>query len=258
MDSATHDRAALEEQDQRLKVCEENLRRHHQLALAGQLVGATLHEVNNGLAILTNLIYLAKTPGQGAQEAAGFLEAADQELRRLGDITSKRLAFIRNDGEPHEFDLVELANSSLQIHKQAITKKNIDIRFESNQPVTASVKRGELLQVLVNLLLNAIEALPESGTLHVRVALRQDQAVITIADNGNGIPEDIQRSLFKSFKSCKENGTGIGLWIVKQIVDGHGGRIRYRTTTRPKRSGTVFRVGLPIRRAAPDSAQAKL
>jgi signal transduction histidine kinase len=250
MGSFPQSRQDFEQQNRRLEACEENLRRHHQLALAGQLVGATLHEVNNGLEILTNLNYLAKTSSETDGDPLAFLKSTEKELRRLGDITSRRLTFIRADGDPKDFDLVELASAALELHKHKISGKSIDVRFKPKGSVVASVKRGEVLQVFVNLLMNAIDALPDSGKLHVRIAQRGGEAVITIADNGKGIPEAIRPTLFESFKSSKEHGNGMGLWIVKKIVDGHRGRIRYRTNTLAKRSGTIFRVSLPIRSGA--------
>jgi signal transduction histidine kinase len=116
-----------------------------------------------------------------------------------------------------------------------------------DDPVVINGKRGELLQAFVNLLLNAAEALPHSGNLHVRIAARPPEAVVTIADNGNGIPEDLRSSLFQSFKISKESGSGLELWVVQQIVGSHKGRLRYRNSTRPEKSGTVFRIALPIR-----------
>src|ERR1700733_11255146 len=111
MDSPVAPRGSFEDEGQKLKTCEENLRRHHQLALAGRLVGATMHEVNNRLGALTNLIYLAKCAVPSESKAVEYLEIADDELRGLGEITSKSLGFIRVDSEPRDVDLVELAES---------------------------------------------------------------------------------------------------------------------------------------------------
>jgi signal transduction histidine kinase len=80
------------------------------------------------------------------------------------------------------------------------------------------------------------------------VASRRDEVIITIADNGVGIPEAIRSSIFQSLKSSKEQGNGLGLWVVKQIVDSHNGRISYRSSTRAHQSGTAFRVALPVLR----------
>jgi len=243
-------RDSFEEQGQKLKACEENLRRFHQLALAGRLVGATMHEVNNRLEALTNLIYLARTNAKSRPRSMEYLEDADEQLRRLGEITSRSLSFIRLDIEPKEVDLVELATSALRLHDHQISKKRINVQKRSSDAALVLAKKGEIFQVVTNLLLNAIEALPHSGNLHMRVAMRNTTAIITIADNGNGIPESMRKTLFDSFKSNKSEGNGLGLWIVREIVHGHAGTIQWRSSSVAGRSGTVFRISLPIQKAA--------
>jgi signal transduction histidine kinase len=246
MDSAAAERNSFEDHSQKLKACEENLRRHHQLALAGRLVGATMHEVNNRLGALSNLIFLAKLTAGAESKAAEYLNIADHELRALGEITSKSLGFIRVDTEAKDIDLVELAQSALYLHRVKISSKRINVQTRSEKTVIARIKRGEIFQVFTNLLLNAIDALPHSGNLHVRVILRHEEAIITIADNGVGIPDVMREKLFDSLKSSKAEGNGLGLWVVKEIIHNHHGRIQFRSSTVDGKSGTIFRVFLPI------------
>jgi signal transduction histidine kinase len=250
MDSPLVGRDSFEDHGQKLRACEENLRRYHQLALAGRLVGASMHEVNNRLAALTNLIFLARTAANPSMQSIEYLDEADSQLRSLGEITSRSLAFIRLDIEAKEVDLVDLATSALRLHHQQIAKKRINVQTRTSEAALAFVKKGEIFQVLTNLLLNAIEALPHSGNLHVRIATRHLQTVITIADNGNGIPESLRRTLFDSFKSNKSEGSGLGLWITREIVHSHGGTIQYRSSSVPGRSGTIFRISLPLQKSA--------
>lgn len=148
---------------------------------------------------------------------------------------------------PKEIDLVELANAALHLHRVKISSKRINVENRSEDRVLATVRRGEIFQVVTNLLLNAVDALPHSGNLHVRVILRRGEAVVTVADNGSGIAEMMRKELFESFKTTKPEGNGLGLWIVKEIVQNHRGRIQLRTATRPGKSGTIFRVFLPVR-----------
>jgi len=245
MDPPVAPRGSFEDEGQKLKVCEENLRRYHQLALAGRLVGATMHEVNNRLAALTNLIFLVRTLSDRSLRSVEYLDEADSQLRSLGEITSRSLAFIRLDTEAKEIDLVDLATSALRLHHEQISKKRINVQTRSSESVLARVKKGEISQAVTNLLLNSIEALPHYGKLHVRVAIRGSNAIITIADNGAGIPESMRGTLFDSFKSNKSEGNGLGLWIVREIIHGHGGTIQYRSSSVIGRSGTIFRVSLP-------------
>jgi signal transduction histidine kinase len=196
MDSPLVPRGSFEDEGQKLKACEENLRRYHQLALAGRLVGATMHEVNNRLASLTNLIFLAKTLAQCPLQVIECLDEADFQLRSLGEVTSRSLAFVRLDTDAKEIDLVEVATSALHFQEQQIAKKRISVERRSSEAALALGKRGEIFQVFTNLLLNAIEALPQSGKLHLRVSVHHPNAIITIADNGNGIPESMRQTLF--------------------------------------------------------------
>jgi signal transduction histidine kinase len=128
MDPATWHRDSLEDHSQKLKAWEENLRRYYQLALAGRLVGATMHEVNNRLGALTNLIYLAKCAADPESKAVEYLDMADDELRGLGEIASKSLGFIRVDSEARDIDLVELAQSALHLHRVKISSKELMCR----------------------------------------------------------------------------------------------------------------------------------
>ena len=157
------------------------------------------------------------------------------------------------DIEAREIDLVDLATSALRLHQEQISKKRINVQTRSSEAAPAYVRRGEIFQVVTNLLLNSIEALPHSGNLHVRVAMHQPNAVITIADNGTGIPDSMREILFDSFKSNTSQGNGLGLWIAREIVHGHGGTIQYRSSSIVGQSGTIFRF-VPIQsRARPPS-----
>ena len=209
-----------------------------------------MHEVNNRLAALTNLIFLARALAESPQQSIVYLNEADIQLRSLGEITSRSLAFIRLDTDLKEVDLVELATSALRLHHQQISKKRINVQTRSSEVARAFVRKGEIFQVVANLLTNAIEALPHSGSLHVRIATQHSATIITIADNGSGIPESMRETLFESFKSNKSDGNGLGLWIVNKIIRSHGGKIQYRSSSARGRSGTVFRIALPTQNAA--------
>jgi signal transduction histidine kinase len=230
---------------QRLEACEANLRKHHRLSLAGTLIGATMHEVNNRLEALANYIYLAQCESNSPESSAQYLNAASEELRLVGEITKRSLSFVRSDLAVKDVDLVELAKAALALHQEQLARKCVNVEMKMASSAVAPGKRGELLQALVNLLLNSIEAIPHSGKLHVRVAARRGKAIITVADNGGGIPEAIRPSMFEPLKSSKDAGNGLGLWVVSRIIEDHHGRIRYRSSRRAHNSGTIFRIVLP-------------
>jgi signal transduction histidine kinase len=131
-------------------------------------------------------------------------------LRSLGEITSRSLAFIRLDTEVKEIDLVDLAPSALRLHYEQISKKSSNVQTRSSESALARAKKGEIFQAVTNLLLHSVEALPHSGNLHVRVAIRRTNSIIAITDNGAGIPESMRWTLFDSFKSNQTKGNGLG------------------------------------------------
>jgi signal transduction histidine kinase len=138
MDSPIAPRGSFEDEGQKLKACEENLRRYHQLALAGRLISASMHEVNNRLAALTNLIFLARATPDCSLLSVEYLDEADSQLRSLGEITSRSLAFIRLDLKVKKIDLVDLATSALRLHHEQISQKRINVQTRSSE----SASRG--------------------------------------------------------------------------------------------------------------------
>jgi len=120
----------------------------------------------------------------------------------------------------------------------------------------AEVYTGEILQVISNLLVNALEAVPPHGVLHVRVKRRNGEVDVVVADNGHGIPAEHIEAIYEPFFTTRADngGTGLGLALTKKIIDRHGGRIRVRTSVRPGKSGTMFRVSLPLKNGGKTAA----
>lgn len=115
------------------------------------------------------------------------------------------------------------------------------------ESLTAQVHSGEILQLVSNLIANALDALPVDGTLCIRLRRRRSEAHFVVADNGHGIPKSIFAHIFEPFFTTKDEvGTGLGLALSKRIVEGHRGRIRVRSSLRPGKSGTIFKISLPV------------
>lgn len=241
MDS--HDHTTCEERLDRAHVA---LMRSEQLALAGRFAGSVMHEVNNPLEALGNLVFLANTAEGVPEMVRQYLRMAEEQLTHVQEIARKTLSFYRPTEIHEDVDLVQVLDSALQMHRPHLMTKSIDVcRIH---PTTASLRAnaGELLQVFTNLIANAVDALPQQGTLHVRVSRSPEHVHILIADNGCGIPAAQMERLFEPYAtSNKEHGTGLGLWVSKTLVERHRGRIRHRSTTNPGRTGTAFRVSLP-------------
>jgi C4-dicarboxylate-specific signal transduction histidine kinase len=232
---------------ERLRLAEESLKKSERLAIAGRFAGAIMHEVNNPLEALSNLVYLTKLDANHPDDVRKNMMVAETQLGRLGEITRQTLSFYREPSEAQALDLVEIAESALRIHGHRLTARSIELR--KDLPASAIVKAtgGEILQVLSNFILNAIDALPEQGAvLCLRIRTDQRRAHILISDNGHGIPAAVRKGLFEPYVTSKKSGTGVGLWLSKRIVDKHDGTIRFRSSHHPGKSGTTFRLSLPL------------
>ena len=231
---------------------EEALRESEKLAAMGRVAGIIAHEINNPLAAITNIFYLLRNHPSLSDEARSYAAAAEQELVRVSHITRQTLSFYRESKQPtpvrvHELldDVVELQHRAFIANKIALNKKYASASNVTGFPV-------ELRQVFMNLIANAIQAMPEGGTLRLHVSEATDWVSkrrgpsISVIDTGLGIkPEDAQR-LFEPFYSTKAaKGTGLGLWISKGILQKYSGRISYRSYRRDDKCVTCFRVFIP-------------
>ena len=233
---------------------EEMLRRTEKLAVAGRLAASVAHEINNPLAAVTNCLFLV---GQTelTPDGRSYLEMGQSELDRVAQITVQTLRFHRQSSRPVLSDLRELAGTVLALFESRLRGQGITVHPEFNDTPQLLCFEGEIRQVIVNLLSNAIDASGSGGeitlrTRHVRLPrLDREGIVLTVADCGTGIPSEALGRLFEPFFSTKGlTGTGLGLWVSKEIVERHGGNIRVHSRVRKsdRAGGTVFRVVLPL------------
>ncbi len=234
------------------KLAEEVLLRTEKLAAVGRLASTIAHEINNPLESVTNLLYLAKLNATDPATLE-YLNLAEQELRRASAITSTTLRFHRQSTKPAEVLCDELIEGVLGIHRSRI--KNAGITIEQHRRSTRPIfcSDGEIRQVLSNLVGNATDAMQNGGG---RLLLRSREAhdwsngtagvIVTVADTGPGMTRATLARAFDAFYTTKGiSGTGLGLWISKEIVERHHGRLRVRSRQTPGRSGTVFTLFLP-------------
>ena len=224
----------------------EALRKAEERATAGQLALELMHEIRNPLEALGHLTYLAREEATDPDAVRRYLWMADEQLVRLRQIASQTLGFARAYASTKPVCMVVLMEAALRVHQRAIDAKRIHIVRQLPERLPASVYRGELLQALSNLIVNAIDALDEGGALCLRLRKQQDAVYFTVADNGRGIPAQQLTSIFEPFFSTKgEQGNGLGLALTRKIVDHHQGSIRVRSSVEPDRRGTAFRVRIP-------------
>ena len=212
---------------------------------AGLLALEMMHEIRNPLEALNNLLYLGLEVDE-PEAFRGYIRLAQEQAATLNEITRSILGFARSSRPLKSTCLVALVEAALRIHRKAIEGKKIQLVKDLPDALIAEVRGGEILQVVSNLVTNALDALPVYGTLCIRLRRRQREARLVVADNGHGIPKSVFSRIFEPFFTTKEDlGTGLGLALSKRIVEGHGGRIRARSSVGLGKSGTVFRISLP-------------
>lgn len=231
------------------------LRRLEKLAAVGQEASTIAHEINNPLESLTNLLYLMKL-SDSMDEVQGYVATAQQELSRVTEITLQTLRFHRHVSRPAAADLGSLVRSLMTLHASRMLLRKVVVEWRVRDAPGVICLEGEIRQVLNNLIRNALDAMSGPGTLWIRVAPvceavgSREGVRLTVADNGEGIPQEMAGRLFELFQTTKEKtGTGVGLWVSRGIVEKHGGTIRARsrrTDESGRRSGTVFSVWLPV------------
>jgi len=205
-----------------------------------------MHDVRNPLDALGNLIYLAEAALGEAPTVGTYLAQAKEQIATIHQIAAQTLGFVQQAPARREVDLVALAEAALRIHHRRLESQQIRPLRDFAEETTARVRPGEILQVLVNLLANSLDALPDGGTILVRPRKRNGSVHMHIADSGHGISDGNLRRLFEPFFTTKgDRGTGLGLALPKKIIEGHNGRIAVRSSIAPSRKGTTLRIRLP-------------
>lgn len=231
---------------------EEALRETEKLAAMGRVAGIIAHEINNPLAGITNLFYLLRNHISLDEEARTLAKMAERELERVNHITRQTLSFYRESKQPISVHLPELLEDILELQRRTLAENRITVQrgYLSAAPVQGFPV--ELRQVFLNLIGNAIQAMPKGGVLGVRVRESTDWTrslhgtMISILDTGQGIQPADAGHIFQPFFSTKSTkGTGLGLWISRGIVQKYDGRIICRTLRRGDGSVTCFQVFLP-------------
>lgn len=230
----------------------EVLRENQKLITLGRLAASIAHEINNPLESITNLLYLIEQEATGKN--AEYLKLAQRELSRVVQISKQTLTFSRETAMPVRVQLPELIEEVLGLHARRIREKDLRLvrQYESYENIT--VFPGEMRQVISNLVSNAIEASSSRGRIVIRIrpARRWSRhgargLRLSIGDNGSGIPKEVRDRLGEPFFTTKgQSGTGLGLWVTQSILGRYGGDLRLRSSTSPKRHGTVFSLFLPL------------
>jgi two-component system NtrC family sensor kinase len=241
--------AAIEEREHRLI-------RSERLATVGRMAAHITHEIRNPLASLgLNVELLADEVGEGNDEARSLVSSISKEVDRLSDITETYLRFVRLPRPKVEReDLAAIATSVMKFSgsELALAKITWSIDVAPDLPEVMA-DESQLRQALLNLVRNAKEAMPAGGTMRLALAVTDGQVRMVLADSGPGIAPENLANVFEPFFSTKAKGTGLGLALVQQIVNEHGGRIEVDC---PPEGGTRFSIILPAAKPnAPEIAE---
>ena len=231
---------------------EDALRTTERLAAMGRMAGIIAHEINNPLESITNAFYLLRDHPSLDDEARYYARLGEEELHRVAHITRQTLGFYRESKDPVDVslpvlldDIIELQARRFELNKITLVKHYRTKRTIRGFPV-------ELKQVFLNLIGNAVQAMPAGGRLGLRVfepgGTKESASgiCVSISDTGTGIDSESAKHLFEPFFTTKSTkGTGLGLWISKGIIQKYGGSIRFRTVALNGCKTTCFQVYLP-------------
>jgi PAS domain S-box-containing protein len=237
-------------------IAEEALRRNERLAAMGKLAGIVAHEINNPLEAITNAFYLLRRHPSLDEEANYYAHIAEQELARVSHITKQTLSFYRESQKAVSVSLSELLDDVLELQHRPIQTAKITLERDYSSKGLMHGFPSELKQVFMNLVSNAIQAMPQGGRMRIR--LRETDGLggrpagvrVFISDTGVGITPENAKRLFEPFFTTKSaKGTGLGLWISRGIVQKHEGVLRFRSVFGQTNTVTTFQIFLPTHTA---------
>ncbi len=224
------------------------------LVVAGRISASISHEIKNPLDTATNILYLLAADRRMPSDLVAMALTASSELKRADEIAQSNLSLFRKSSGPTALSLAELVESVLALQAAQLTERGILLERRLRAPLPIKAYAGELRQILINLIQNAIAASDPQGRIFVRVQPRRSLAneagySITIADDGHGISPDHRPRLFTMFFTTKgDQGTGMGLWLVRSMVEKQGGHIRIRSRTAEEcgAAGTILNIWIPL------------
>src|SRR5271154_7052295 len=236
------------------RMSEGALMRAEKLAAAGRLAATVAHEVNNPLEGLTNLVYIARRT-DSLDEIRHLLSQAESELARIAHLTRQSLGFYRETTTPAHFQPASVVREVADFYSTRARNQGVTFVVEAETEREVLGNSGELRQILSNLLANSLDACAHGSTIRIQarpaIDPRNPSSIgvrITIADTGFGIPSEHLDNIFEPFFTTKKDtGTGLGLWVSRELVQKHGGTLRVRSRTEKPRSGTLFSIFLPNR-----------
>ena len=235
----------LREYVKQVEESQQALLRAEKMATAGRLSVSIAHEVNNPLQSVQNCLHLAGRKDLSEEQRTEYFELAKTELNRLLSTVQRMLDFYRPGAvSPAEVDLRGLLEYVINLMSKQLEKQNVQVQLDlpENLPKIFAVG-SQIQQVLINLILNSFDAMPDGGELQISARVAREGVEFLFRDTGPGIADDSLPNIFEPFYSTKEGGTGLGLTVSYNIVTAHGGTLEFVSSSGP---GACFRIYLPI------------
>jgi two-component system, NtrC family, sensor kinase len=223
----------------------EDLDRNRHWAMCGKLVTGLVHEINNPLDGIINCIRMVRSGKMSPEREKEYLVMAEQELFRVTTLTKRLLGLSHENAlEFRKTNLNELVEKALFFTNYRMETNHVTLKCSlASRPLFASIDQTSILQVIVNLLLNAVESMPDGGQLAVKTEADPDWVKVSVGDNGCGIPEENLARIFQPFFTTKSgSSTGLGLAISLNIAEQHRGTI---TVESGVGKGSIFTLRLP-------------
>jgi len=231
------------------KRVEQALLQAEKIAATGRMAATIAHEINNPLEAVMNLMYLLR-PMIADPTGIRYFESIESELGRVAHIAKQTLGYYREHASASLASIGEIVLHAISIYESRCKAAGIEIKREIHSSVKIVLRRGEMMQMVSNLIMNSIYAMQSGGVLSISVedaSGSPEGVIMTIQDDGVGIAKADLPKVYDAFFTTRSTvGTGIGLFVAKQFVEGHGGRIVIESSQSAGDHGTIVRVFLPL------------
>ncbi len=238
--------AALERNLDELERTRDRLVEEEKLSAIGHLASAIAHEIRNPVAMIVSSVEMSRSGEEAPLDRDELFGIISQEARRLERLTADFLSYARRKPPQKEpTDLRSLIGYVTDLSQARMRESDIQLAIERIPDVEVEVDPFQIHQVLLNLLLNAVEATPSGGTVRVEAAIQHGSLVLAVENSGDGIPPDLRSRIFEPFFTTRPSGSGLGLAIARKICEEHQGTLDL-DSTRPGWTRFVIRLPGPV------------
>jgi signal transduction histidine kinase len=246
VDNLRRRNSALVKANRELKRAQEKLLRAERLSVVGRFSSLILHDIRNPISVLRGCAEMILVRAGDQQTVERYGQQILAETERLGRLAGELLDYTRGEISLNMsiVDLGQLVGKAMEIVEERFASRGIEVRSDVKYKGPLILDFERMLRVLINLADNSYKAMPNGGVFTLRVDRERKRAIIEVSDTGAGMPEEVQKRLFEPFFTrSPEGGTGLGMTIVKSIVDAHDGKLTFSST---ENQGTTFRISLPV------------